>query len=344
MKKVFPYVLILMAIVFPGRSALGDASGKWTYYSFNRWNNGGLMNIRGAGTLTITQTGSSVELVNDTYEKTYTGSVSSGIYTVSSSYPFSGGTKTEVITFVLDSNEHGSGNSSWTWSDGVDSCAGGYSITFTKHQTPGTCHVDYGVEYCCHVEAGVEYCCHVDSHQIWKPSAGTPELEHCCHMELHTTPVGDVPIEHCTYVVNGSPYEYYEILDNGLNICYYLNFLGTLMWMCEIRAPIANSGALSGEVTTADGKEITTHITTYFSSGEKYKATDTKGSGPTKIYLIGSLEPTQYFIHAHAEGYETQIESLSLNPGQEAVCNFTLVPSPPELKAMPWLLPLLLGD
>jgi len=116
------------------------------------------------------------------------------------------------------------------------------------------------------------------------------------------------------------------------------------MWMCEIRAPIANSGALSGEVTVTDGKDVTTHITTYFSSGEKYKATDTRGSGPTKIYIIGGLEPTQYFIHASATGYEMQVESLSLSPYQEAVCDFTLVPSPEELKAMPWLLPLLLGD
>ena len=89
-------------------------------------------------------------------------------------------------------------------------------------------------------------------------------------MELHTTPGGDVLIEHCTYVINNYPYEYYEILDNGLTICFYMGFMGSLLWMCETGAPLANAGALSGEVTVTDGKDVTTNVTTYFLSGEKY--------------------------------------------------------------------------
>ena len=98
MKKVFLTNIILMIIIVSAQTVLGDATGKWTYYSFGQWQNdqcdiGGLPNIRGGGTITITQTGNDVELVNNTYGRTYTGSVSNGSYSVSGSYLFKSGTK-----------------------------------------------------------------------------------------------------------------------------------------------------------------------------------------------------------------------------------------------------------
>jgi hypothetical protein len=83
----------------------------------------------------ITQTGNNVTVVDDDGGITYTGTVSGANYTTSATYPYYpeiGGTVTVAGNYTLSSSTTGSGNVTWTWTDGIWFCNGGYQASITK--------------------------------------------------------------------------------------------------------------------------------------------------------------------------------------------------------------------
>jgi hypothetical protein len=111
-----------------------DATGIWSYSTTNNWVNPGTAGCTAQAdetrTVTVTQTGNTVELVADGI--TFTGSVGGAYYTLSASYPEDGGTTTVHFTFTLSSSTSGSGTVTWSWTDGTRSCNGGSDLTITK--------------------------------------------------------------------------------------------------------------------------------------------------------------------------------------------------------------------
>jgi hypothetical protein len=111
-----------------------DATGIWSYSTTNNWVNPGTAGCTAQAdetrTVTVTQTGNTVELVADGI--TFTGSVGGAYYTLSASYPEDGGTTTMHFTFTLSSSTSGSGTVTWSWTDGTRSCNGGSDLTITK--------------------------------------------------------------------------------------------------------------------------------------------------------------------------------------------------------------------
>lgn len=307
-----------------------DATGQWTYVINSRNADCSIVPPPDEGTLTISQVGNKVTVVNERYGKTYTGTVNQlNQYTVSSTYSFFGGQKTETLQFQISSDfdTFADGTSTWQWTDlsGTASCSpisGSYVFSMTKHQQPGACYVDYDVQYCCTADGtGTEHCCHVDNHPIYYPNPGTPELEHCCYID------GTDGVEYCSYVAGNMPYEYYPNVNGGTDVGYWINFLGMWLHTVSSGAPLANSGALSGSVTTSDGKDVVTTITTYnYPSGEMYKSTSTVGSGNPKSYVFGSLGATTYYIKASAPGYNLYNSTISISTGQTLTHNITLTP------------------
>ena len=110
------------------------ATGTWDYTSTNNWADGSdpacTPQEDETGTVTITQTGNSFELVVD--GDTFTGTVSGATYTIFSSETVGGETETLSITFTASSSSSGSGTLTWSWTDGTDWCEGGADLTFSK--------------------------------------------------------------------------------------------------------------------------------------------------------------------------------------------------------------------
>jgi hypothetical protein len=114
-----------------------DATGKWQYSESAGWTNcpGENPDPSSSGLGTITQTVNNVVYVDE--DGTYTGTVNGATYTVSRSYPQDGGTVTEVYTITLTSDTTGSGILEWTWTDGENSCNGGYNSVIITKQSVG---------------------------------------------------------------------------------------------------------------------------------------------------------------------------------------------------------------
>jgi hypothetical protein len=111
-----------------------DATGTWTYTETSAWDNCDPAQPE-SGTVTVTQTGNYVELV-DGEGHTFTGTVSGSTYTLSGTYPEDFGTTSEDIIFTLSSDTSGSGTSSWTWTGSGGPCNGGSVFTVTKQAPP----------------------------------------------------------------------------------------------------------------------------------------------------------------------------------------------------------------
>ncbi len=109
-----------------------DATGVWRYSLTNEWIGSVCYWHRDmAGTFVITQTGDSVEGVDNYNGTMYTGTVSGTNYTVSGLYPDLGGISTVTIYFTLTSNISASGHMTVHWTDGTYNCSGGADISFT---------------------------------------------------------------------------------------------------------------------------------------------------------------------------------------------------------------------
>ncbi len=113
-----------------------DATGIWSYSSTSNWAAGCLPYYDATGTVTVTQTGNDVTLVDDD-GYTWTGTVNGADYTLSTSFPEDGGTTTANLSCTLSSSTSGSGTVIWSWTDGIDSCSGGFDVALTKEAGGG---------------------------------------------------------------------------------------------------------------------------------------------------------------------------------------------------------------
>ena len=121
-------------------AATYDATGSWNYSTSNGWVNPGNAGCTPADSETgiaivITQNEDTVTIVINGI--TYTGTVSGSTYTLSASYPYSGGTITQTNIITLSSSTSGSGTNSWSWISGTFNCNGGGNISITKLEAPG---------------------------------------------------------------------------------------------------------------------------------------------------------------------------------------------------------------
>lgn len=83
-------------------------------------------------TLTATQSGNSLTAV--TPVGTFTGTVSGSRVRWSGDYPEDGGTTTITVTATIDSSGDAlSGTSTWSWTDGTNSCSGTSVFTGTRN-------------------------------------------------------------------------------------------------------------------------------------------------------------------------------------------------------------------
>ncbi len=112
-----------------------NGTGTWSFSTTNNWANPGNAGCTpegdDTGVVEVTQTGSSVIIVDED-GITYTGTISGTEMTFSGSYPFLGGTVTEVYNITLSSCRSGSGEMTWDWISGTLSCNGGADISITK--------------------------------------------------------------------------------------------------------------------------------------------------------------------------------------------------------------------
>ena len=339
----FPFLLAAL-ILFHAQNGFSqdvDASGQWTYvidsqtadcFPFPAFSD--------AGTYLISQVGNGVTLVNETYEKSYFGSaVDEGSrikYEVESSYGYFGGTMSEAFIFYInktpvDNQTVADGTVSWQWDDlsGNASCQtvnGSYSFSITKHLRQGACYEDFGTKYCCTVDnSGTEYCCHVGEHYIILPQdqKGSPELEHCCSYN------DSVSLEYCTYVIDDTMYKWnYEDSGGGtaIKVCPTPSPTSLFPGLCTNSGAWGSTGALSGQVTTTDGQDVTAIVSTYYTSGTIYKTTQTYGSGSSKDYFFGSLSTDNLYLKVAAPGYNNFSSSITISSGETLVVNVSLTP------------------
>jgi len=111
-----------------------DASGNWNYTTTNGWADGCAVDPDETGVASLTQQGNQVTVIAD--GKTYRGYVSGAKYTFSTSYADDGGLSTDIMTFTLSSGDVGTGNLTWTWSDGIEACTGGSSLSVSRVVPP----------------------------------------------------------------------------------------------------------------------------------------------------------------------------------------------------------------
>ncbi len=113
-----------------------DATGTWNFTAENQWNNCDEANSTDTGTIAITQDENAFRFVG--YKGTQAGIVSGSYYTCLVSYPEEGGTTTISIIFDLESDNYGSGDMDWYWTDGWDECWGFGTIDISKIQVENT--------------------------------------------------------------------------------------------------------------------------------------------------------------------------------------------------------------
>jgi hypothetical protein len=109
-----------------------NATGTWTFSTYNSWNNCGEPNYNESGSAKIIQNGNNVTISIASMGITFRGIVNGLTYSLSATYPEDGGTTRENITFSLASSIRGYGASEWTWTSGGYSCRGRYQFSITK--------------------------------------------------------------------------------------------------------------------------------------------------------------------------------------------------------------------
>jgi hypothetical protein len=107
-----------------------DATGIWDYSTSRDWNNCGDPIVSEGGSVSITQNGNTFRFVEQ--EMPQSGLASLKTYIAVSAYPEDEGTTTESILLTLSSNTSGDGTINWVWTDGIETCYGGYDISITK--------------------------------------------------------------------------------------------------------------------------------------------------------------------------------------------------------------------
>jgi hypothetical protein len=108
-----------------------DAEGTWDVTETDVWNSCDPTLQPETDTITITQNGSDVTLVNEDGE-TFTGTVSGTYYNLYREFIESGETMKVYVAFTLSSSTSGSGTYDGTWTDGDEWCEMGGFFTFTK--------------------------------------------------------------------------------------------------------------------------------------------------------------------------------------------------------------------
>ena len=104
---------LLLAVGNQCGAAIYDGAGTWSFALTNNWINGVCYWNRPLdGSVVVTQTGDSVQVVDNYNGATYLGSANGTNYNISGSYPDVGGTTTITINVTLTSNTSCSG--SWT--------------------------------------------------------------------------------------------------------------------------------------------------------------------------------------------------------------------------------------
>ena len=122
-----------------GAAPTYDGTGEWKYSTSNIFTGSepGCNPVDPViSTATVTQIVNNVTLVAHDPEGdiTFTGSASGDIYSLTTTFPEDGGTMTINMIFTLSSINSGTGKVRYTWTNGVNTCTGGFDITFTKQQ------------------------------------------------------------------------------------------------------------------------------------------------------------------------------------------------------------------
>jgi hypothetical protein len=125
-----------IALTKQGAVPIHDLDGEWSFSTSNTWAEGGpncTADIPDTGIITVTQTGNNVTVV--THELgggiTYTGSVSGSIYSFTVSFPEDDGTMTINIIYTPICSYSGTGKASYTWTNGIETCIGGFDISIS---------------------------------------------------------------------------------------------------------------------------------------------------------------------------------------------------------------------
>jgi hypothetical protein len=131
--------LLLEWVVFSTAvpAASYDATGRWNYAVSDHWNNcGERPDPVESGTVILIQSADTFLLVVTSSTalkfKTVNGSINGAVYVFNDKYREDYGWTNDSVSFTLSSPSSGAGTGSWRWSDGEESCSGGYSVTVTR--------------------------------------------------------------------------------------------------------------------------------------------------------------------------------------------------------------------
>lgn len=113
-----------------------EVAGTWFSRTANNAVNCGIGEYIDAQAIVITQNGSAISLLMSTGNE-FSGTVNGDIVEWTGNFEERGGTTTITSLSVPVSGNSASGNATWTWTDGTDSCNGTMEITASR---------DWGVE------------------------------------------------------------------------------------------------------------------------------------------------------------------------------------------------------
>ena len=113
-----------------------DVAGTWFSRTANNAVNCGIGEFIDAQAIVITQDDSAITLLTST-GNSFSGTVNGDIIEWTGSFEERGGTTTFTSLSLTASGNSASGNATWTWTDGTDSCNGTMEITASR---------DWGVE------------------------------------------------------------------------------------------------------------------------------------------------------------------------------------------------------
>jgi hypothetical protein len=113
-----------------------DATGTWYWPKSNCWTDcpGESPDPARANYVNVAQNGNDVSYIDS--DGTHTGNVCGSDYNLCVTYSEDGGTVTECDDVTLTSNSAGFGATTWTWTDGDNSCSGGCNLTVSRSSPP----------------------------------------------------------------------------------------------------------------------------------------------------------------------------------------------------------------